>query len=477
MDTNTRAAEVEQRFAALSGELRELLPAYFARLAELQARGLSESEIALLLRADPQLGQLIQALQDASASATPAANEAQGGVALSGSFGDTDINTLVGRDNFSFTFNMAAPDLPSPQKAFDAADALSMLKRSATGRETIGRYQEVIDASFRGVALLSSYKLLHDQLHRLEFTDLRNLQTNLHYFPDEVARESVADFHYQLDQTIQRLSEIAAQAALPAGEMEDNATLQFVATQIASAVASSQKSELEAAVKRLRRVLGKWPNRINTQMVVIARGLRLEQPVLVMRRLRDDLATRERNQRLLDEFAAFMEAAAASRLLAGLLGQIQLWVDDLDRFRQQLDTLVAEHDSWQRIDDDFRMIEFTLALDTAQLNDDWPQLRRQLADLCLGSTSAPNSDWAQLVQQLDRVNAPERQWVSAIRSELFKLDRSIAEQRDADLRRAFMRLYREIGQRFFDVDTNLKNFCGELRNSSNPFSRIAVLFA
>jgi hypothetical protein len=352
-----------------------------------------------------------------------------------------------------------------------------MLKRSATGRETIGRYQEVIDASFRGVALLSSYKLLHDQLHRLEFTDLRNLQTNLHYFPDEVARESVADFHYQLDQTIQRLSEIAAQAALPAGEMEDNATLQFVATQIASAVASSQKSELEAAVKRLRRVLGKWPNRINTQMVVIARGLRLEQPVLVMRRLRDDLATRERNQRLLDEFAAFMEAAAASRLLAGLLGQIQLWVDDLDRFRQQLDTLVAEHDSWQRIDDDFRMIEFTLALDTAQLNDDWPQLRRQLADLCLGSTSAPNSDWAQLVQQLDRVNAPERQWVSAIRSELFKLDRSIAEQRDADLRRAFMRLYREIGQRFFDVDTNLKNFCGELRNSSNPFSRIAVLFA
>ncbi len=284
------------------------------------------------------------------------------------------------------------------------------------------RYRTVFEGAASQIEALATLKKMHDRLHTLQFHCFSPL---LH----EARRAATAsdawdlmpDYAVTLEDTTRALREIASTADLIwIGRLE------LAAQEFRAALRDLDAARLKPVLEQLNRVLSIQPPTINGALVATARLLRLSDLREAMAGLRNSLALMQLNG---DQLQPFDEA-----------------VQRLDWLGESLSVLIRDHDVWQAIETELRMIEDTLVAESPQT----------------AGNGLP--DW-QYVKSLAEPLYAERpdSWAVELAQDAQRLDQMLTDGDAVRIRQSFRSFRRRAGAHFFDVDVRLREQCDDLR--------------
>jgi len=328
-------------------------------------------------------------------------------------------------------------DLLAVQAFDNSLSILGELMRQPDFRAKLASLQTDFEAASHQIEYLTNYKDLHDLLHNLQFLCFSGLVQEAGRFPaDPLAQEILLDHELTLAGLIDSMVEVAGRPGMPAGELDWIQELTGAHGQLRQAIDTLEAEPLRRAIWLMKRVLDLQPTRINERLNATARALRLETIEQAMRSIRRDLRRLKLPSKQVRRFESGVTAM-------GDLG------DHLAR-------LVEDHDRWQAVDLELRRIEATMLHDVGEIRASWPELRKQVAPLC---------------QQ------PEAAWVERLGRDGRELDLALADANPAQIRRSFLRYRRRAGNRFYQVDADLKSLCHELRYVGQPLATTFTLLS
>jgi hypothetical protein len=191
---------------------------------------------------------------------------------------------------------------------------------------------------------------------------------------------------------------------------------------------------LNQAIWRLNRTLAIQPTRINTRLTAAARALRLPALVEALGVARDHLA--------------------APGLDADKVRQFQSGLEALDSLGRSLQAQVENHDHWQGVDVELRRIEALIDPDLIELQMSWPDLKAIAEPL---------------------YHSQSDEWALAMSKEAEALDEALTADNPVKTRRAFRNYRNRAGHHFFQVDSELRKLCGELRPIGEPLTAVLRL--
>lgn len=300
-------------------------------------------------------------------------------------------------------------------------------------RAGLATFQEAFAEVCRRIDLLGSYKDLHDLLHELQFNCYGPITRGARRFPDdEFFRESLNDYEFELEKIRTNLWETIERADLPASERAWIRQIDQAAEWLRAAIAELGREQLDRALAQIGRVLYIHPTRINERLKEAARDL--------------PLAT------LLQAMDAVERRSAARGLDPGKLRQVEQGGATLRQIGEDLDRLIAEHDTWQEVELELCQIEDHLEQNIKQLQWFWPDLKAKAEPLC-GDAS---NRW---MQEFLRASA--------------QLDRALAGQDTNAIIAQFRSARSRAGLCFFQADKRLKELCAALRHIDGPL--VAVM--
>ncbi|HEX9373462.1 MAG TPA: CHAT domain-containing protein [Roseiflexaceae bacterium] len=308
------------------------------------------------------------------------------------------------------------------------------------------------------IDLLGDYKDIHDQLHSLQFHCYNPIVQETKRAADaDLAWEALVDYELTFQEIVSRLQDIAGQAPQELTMSQDDGAVSVAPgigrtalapnetawiqdlvqshQELQGAIENADAKQLKRAIRLMNRVLTVQPTQVNTRLNSTARTLRLSSLVQALARVRDVLALPELDSEKVRQFE--VGAASLSALSVGL------------------STLVDDHDRWQAIDLELRRIEATLDQDIGELELSWLDLKALIAPLC--ATAEP--------------------WAAAILADGEKLESAIDAQDAARIKQFFRRYRRQVGDRFYRVDVDLKRTCDDLRKIVAPLASVLRIIA
>jgi hypothetical protein len=336
---------------------------------------------------------------------------------------------------------------------FQKAHELELLESAQTGLSSLhalrnnGKVRDRLIAAevdlkriSSDLALLVSYKSLHDALHEAQLRIYPQLGEEIGRFPDDP--ESVS----ALSQHIEELA-VTAESADDAVKNFPSSVLRPPEEKLAgshaaivaafrAAVAATDPKAARDALRSLRQLLRFQPQRLNNLLVQTARQIPVDKLVDAMRFAADTLKADDVERQKLTAAASALEA-----LLADVHAR------------------VAEHEAWQVVDTNFWLTE-----DALQRND----------EIAAEELSAL---WPMLKQQIDAIcNAAEGEWINDLRrhAQDFSDACPIPAKPPVDprARRAFQRYVHGSRLRFFRVDKDLKSRCLIVSELSTPLKEL-----
>lgn len=280
------------------------------------------------------------------------------------------------------------------------------------------------------IEMLTNYKELHDLLHNLQYLCFGGLVQEMRRFPqDPLAVDILLDHELTMSSLVDSMVEVAGRPAMPPAEMDWIQELVEAHRLLRQAIENRDPETLRRAVRLTKRVLDRHPARINERLNAVLRTLRLaavEQALLSIRR---DLRRLKLPPQQVRRFERGVRALSALGL--------------------QLAQLVEDHDRWQAIDLELRRIEALLNHDLGEIQASWPELRAKVDPLCRPSGAA---------------------WAEWIRRDSRDVDQALAGKNPVHVRQSFLRYRRRVGNRFYQVDSDLKSLCQELRAVGQPLA-------
>lgn len=326
-------------------------------------------------------------------------------------------------------------DLLAVQAFDNSLSILGDLMRRPDFRAKLSALQADFEAAGLQIEYLTNYKDLHDLLHNLQFLCFSGLVQEAARFPaDPLAQEILLDHELTLAGLIDSLVEAAGRPGMPASELDWIGELAEAHSHLRQAIDTLEAEPLRRAIWLIRRVLDLQPTRINERLNASARALRLATIEQAMRSIRRDLRRLKLPPRQVRHFESGVTAL-------GDLGE-------------HLARLVEDHDRWQAVDLELRRIEATMMHDVGEIRASWPELRARVAPLCQQSGA---------------------EWVERLRRDDRDLDLALAGANPAQIRRSFLRYRRRVGNRFYQVDADLKSLCHELRYLGQPLASTFTL--
>lgn len=328
----------------------------------------------------------------------------------------------------------AANDL-APQVAA-GLDALLELLHVPDVRTTVAVFRTRFIESRAQVGDLIALKELHDLLHALQFQCYIPLTREARGFPDDdLAIENMRDYGLTLRTHTDEIRAAFARTPEPLGDGGWLDRLDQAYAYLEQAFAEHAEKALKQALWAINSVLAVQPSYINANLITRASTLRLNALVAALGELRTQLSGVTLDQTRLARFETGVAALA-----------------DLDA---RLNALIGEHDAWQAIDRELRRIAASLRHDADELAFSWPDLRASLAPLV-------DADAA---------------WAHTLREQLTQLDEALAGTSAQRPVAVFQRCNRLIGERFFQVDGELKRLCGQLRELRDPLNELERMLA
>lgn len=316
-------------------------------------------------------------------------------------------------------------------------------------REALSRQRLQLEETNGAMRAMARAKQLHDALHNFYFGSFRIMESLLGMPP------AALDWSL-LDGPVLQLEGLAERLRVQTGE-EWSRTDWLVSLEESvgplRAAAAPERDEVDLEVRfatfkrttgRLRSLLRVQLPRINQELVLLARRLDLGPWVDGLTQVTDTLKAGAPGQ---GEVARLQEAVMSLRTLG-------------DELRLRVDA----HDRWQQLDNRFGLSES----DPSELEYSWPDLKSGIEALCRG------------------VNAP---WAAPIREETARLDEELPKMRanlernggasmpgtgagGIGVRRRLLSLRARVGNRFHDVDLELKSHTDRFAHLVGPLDRI-----
>ena len=299
-------------------------------------------------------------------------------------------------------------------------NALAELMKVPEVQSAVVAFRVDFQAACEQIDVIADYKDLHDLLHTLEFQCYSVIVQEVRRFPnDEVALDDL-DYHRgTLQQLIRDIQKVTRRETIAVREVSWLRDLERSQEELQGALEELDLRRLQRTIWLLNRVLAVQPSRINTNLNVAARTLRLPALVTALQFIWENLCHSQLDQEKISRF--------------------QGGVETLAELNQRFAALVVGHDYWQEIDLELRRIEANLDQDPIELEMSWPDLKERTAVLFEKNTD---------------------EWALAFQKDYQKLDDSLTSQNPARIRRYFRMYRRRASDRFYQVDTTLKRLCG-----------------
>ena len=321
-------------------------------------------------------------------------------------------------------FKMPSAPAVQGQSARKGIQALEELMTYPQVRDVVVAFRTDFQATCYQIKIISTYKDLHDSLHKLEFQCYWGVLWEARNFPDdEMALEILTAHELTLQQILEDIQEIITNSPLTTSETAWVADLEKGQQELHSALEQLDKRQLQRAIWLLNQILAIQPSLINNSLNTTAKALRLPDLVTSMTGIRDRLVDGE-----LDEEK---------------MGQFQDGVNALSKLQQNLKLLIQNHDEWQRIDLVLRRIEANLKYDIMELEMSWPELKIMV-----------ESQYRNLRDK----------WALSLSKDSESLESAVNSQDTAQVKRSFRSFRRLASYRFYRIDFKLKEICGELRH-------------
>jgi hypothetical protein len=281
------------------------------------------------------------------------------------------------------------------------------------------------------ITVLGDHKELHDLLHDLQRHCFNVIVKEAIYFPDERSQENLRLYEDQLGRLIAKMDEVTSRPSFDRQPTTLMQHLRAARQDLSEAVDEVRPDKLKTATRRLKSLLARQPSKINTQLNLFARELRLDDLVRATTTIGDKVTALGLDA---DKICEFKDSAG-----------------DFDALEKKLQQLVKEHYLWQELDDDLRRIEDLLEHDLDELLDSWPDVMVKMEPLCESITD----DQA-----------------ARFRAEAEGLEAAIRGEHPARIKESF-RAYRTLaGDHFYDADKRLHRLCGELRVVGDPLDTV-----
>jgi hypothetical protein len=326
--------------------------------------------------------------------------------------------------------------------------SLQLYARSADGSETrlaaaldslhgpeveqqLSQFRALFREARNQIGLLGRYKAFHDILQELEvpFNAVERDRKRLLASPE--AWDELRDPLEELQQRIGQTLEVLAADRLRDEFAMSRRRLTEAAAALTAALAG-ERARLDAAMQHVRRVIGLDLSSANNRLIATARELGLGAVVAALRAVLGDLGRGGAE-------AAIPELTRLVTSLADLHGA--------------LEALVREHDQWQEIDNNLRVLVGSGPGAADELAVSWPLLRASIAEVVKAGGAA---DWTRGVDAAAQA-----------------LDGELARGADAGKCIASLRsLWRRCNQRFVDVDKQLLRTCEQLRQVGDTLDSV-----
>lgn len=309
---------------------------------------------------------------------------------------------------------------------------LAGLMKSAIVRSLVTTYRADFRAASEQIDILSNYKDLHDLLHKLQYRCYSVIALEAQRFPkDDLALDNLLNYEVTLQDIANELQRVAQQAGLAANETTWIGDVVQAQGLLRLALDEMDGEKLRRVVWLLRRVLALQPSNINHRLIGAARALRLTEIVVSLAAIRDALQQLQ------------VDSARTNQFTTG--------VDALQQLDARLQALMLEHDQWQEVQRILGRIEDVMIHDLMELEFSWPDLRARVDALC---------------------QTHKGEWVDLFCQDRDQLDKAITTQNPVRIRSYFQRYRQRAGNRFFQVDTQLKELCTELRKVGESLATI-----
>lgn len=260
------------------------------------------------------------------------------------------------------------------------------------------------------------YKLLHDQLHSLQFHVYNAIAKDAGSFAtDPQTRDLFGEYEYNLANLLAAVRGIARTSdgqPMPLPWLDDLGAAHGALKAALSADPQNGARSLRQSMHLMKRVLTVRPAEVNQALVDAASGLRISD---------------------LTRSSSLTRRARLAERLAGL-----------GALKERLTKLVACHTQWQNIEVELGLVESSLEPDTVQLEVSFPWLKQHISPLCEGA----------------------EEWATGLVGLLGNLETSLATSDSPSQRSQFKRLRRLASNRFFQVDVDLKGLCNDLQNAA-----------
>ncbi len=329
-------------------------------------------------------------------------------------------------------------DHPAAEPIGEGLDALRLMMETTTDiHDAVVAFRTDFQVASEQIDALGMYKDLHDQLHALQVHcyNLIALEVRRNNSED-VAWDTLSNYELTLQGVTEQVRRIAYSSSLGAHETAWVSDLEQSQSEMSAAIEELDLQRLKKAARLLNRVLTIQPVQINARLSAAARMLRLETLVQALRRIRDRLPV---NERTTPKGQQFEQAV-------GALGTLSI----------ALAMQVNDHDLHQAVDLELRRIEATLDHDLYELEQSWSDLKGLAQPLYINSVDA---------------------WSTMVQSEANKLDGVLAAQDPVKMRHFFRRYRRQMGDRFYRVDVDLKRLCDDLRVIGEPLNAVLQIMS
>ena len=343
-------------------------------------------------------------------------------------------------------------DIPPVAEPRDAAehvraiagglDALTELRTVEAVEKTINSFRDDFRVASAKIELVRHFKRLHDELHTIH-NYYRQFTDNIRWFPDDASVVRLFhSVHADLETSVLELKRI--QRETPPGGTPATwiRSVEDATARLASGIAGGALPAVTAAVDTLRRVLSQEPGRLDSRMNSAAREIKVENLVTVLRRVRDAIAASSPNSRMGERFGE------------GLVS--------LEALERQWSGLIELHKGWEEVEAAQRLIDESLgdAGDGDGTGDDLGELRLHF-DFISEAIAA-------------LVLSEEGDWVDRLRAVHQELSVALQQRDDAAARTRYM-LFRSLtARRFKNLDTQLKETCGDLSQLGKQLESLAM---
>lgn len=341
------------------------------------------------------------------------------------------IQTTVGLPDAIHTF------VPTP-----GADWTKLLHDPAV-HEELSRFRSLFSSASEQISLLTWYKTLHDQFQELEIPYKVLLRERKRLGSSKEAWDEV---HEYLASTRERLGavELVLEHAPIVTEFAMCKHQLVDARQGLEAAEDGTNAQIfNRALKSLKESLARYPSKANDRLMALAQSLPLQKVV----------------QALQSAHRSLVRSAPDSTALL-VMGQK---VGALDALQHQLTALLDEHNRWQGIDNELRMlVDNPTGSDREAIESSWPLIRTSVADLLksVGDRPAWAAGLGQIGEKIDGELASQGS------------SEKESERGTARVQRLIGDYFRSATRRFEDVDKMLLKTCEKLEQEGKTLDSV-----